>query len=109
MLPLHDSLKIFSQTTLAALRAKSIRLTDYLRFLIESLELPGIKIITPGEPDSFGCQLSLAVSNPRPTLEKIRGANVICDLREPDIYGWRLFLCITPLVMSGGLRILSGG
>lgn len=84
MVPLQDSLALFHKATLPALRQKSLQLTGYLRFLVESLETDAIETITP--VDAHGCQLSFAIKGDAPMLlNELRAANVICDLRVPNI------------------------
>lgn len=84
MAPLQDSLALFHKATLPALRQKSLLLTSYLRFLVESLENDAIETITPA--DAHGCQLSFAIKgDPARLLTDLRAANVICDLRVPNI------------------------
>src|SRR6195256_1524749 len=62
MAPLRASLAIFDDAGgMEALRAKSIKLTGYLQFLIESAKHSKLTVITPREPDERGCQLSISV------------------------------------------------
>lgn len=67
MAPLRASLAIFDEAGgMELLRAKSIKLTGYLQFLLS--ELDGRKlfnVITPNEPGARGCQLSILVTNIR--------------------------------------------
>jgi kynureninase len=88
MAPLRASLAIFDEAGgMEALRAKSIKLTGYLQFLLESNR--GDKrftIITPGEMDARGCQLSILVhEHPRELFRKLQAAGVKCDFREPNV------------------------
>ena len=46
---------------MAALRAKSERLTGYLEWLLDRLPPGTVEVITPREPARRGCQLSLRV------------------------------------------------
>src|SRR6266852_4601188 len=71
MAPLRASLSIFDEAGgIEALRAKSIKLTDYLQFLIESKRpsnagaariSDSYTVITPRETDARGCQISILV------------------------------------------------
>jgi kynureninase len=86
--PVRVSLDIFAGATLPALRRKSESLTAYLQGLIDAI--PGaanhIDCITPRDPVSRGCQLSLAVKDRPKELHKALGADgVVCDFREPNI------------------------
>src|SRR5436190_4870854 len=89
MAPLRASLAIFDDAGgMEALRAKSIRLTGYLEFLLESNH--GDKrftVITPGEMDARGCQLSILVhEHPKELFRKLQVAGgVKCDFREPNV------------------------
>jgi len=88
MAPLRASLAIFDEAGgMEALRAKSIKLTGYLQFLLESNR--GDKrftVITPGEMDARGCQLSILVhEHPKELFRKLQAAGVKCDFREPNV------------------------
>src|SRR2546427_3550907 len=86
MAPLLASLAIFDEAGLEALRARSLRLTDYLLFLIDAHGSRRIEVITPREPARRGCQISLRVHRaPRDLMTALASAGVVCDLREPDI------------------------
>src|SRR6059058_3634213 len=89
MAPLRASLAIFDEAGgMEPLRAKSIKLTGYLQFLLESNH--GDKrftVITPGEMDARGCQLSILVhEHPKELFRKLQVAcGVKCDFREPNV------------------------
>jgi len=84
---LLGSLQLFHQTNMVALRKKSLLLTGYLEFLLR-LEIPAtmLTIITPGNPDHRGCQLSLQVKGG--TLDSVHNGlinhGVVADKRNPD-------------------------
>jgi kynureninase len=88
MAPLRASLAIFDKAGgMEALRAKSIKLTGYLQFLLSE---PGgrklFNVITPNEPDARGCQLSILVhEHPKELFGKLQAAGVRCDFREPNV------------------------
>ena len=89
MAPLRASLSIFNEAGgIQPLRAKSIKLTGYLQFLMES-EPDGqkhFKVITPQETGARGCQLSiLAHEHPKELFKKLEAAGVKCDFREPNV------------------------
>jgi kynureninase len=89
MAPLRASLSIFDEAGgMKALRAKSIKLTGYLQFLLES-EPDGqklFKVITPRQPNERGCQLSILVhEHPKELFGKLEAAGVKCDFREPNV------------------------
>lgn len=87
MAPLRASLAIFDEAGgMEALRAKSIELTGYLQFLIESAKHSKLTVITPRETKTRGCQLSiLAAEHPRELFQELEAAGVKCDFREPNV------------------------
>lgn len=88
MAPLLASLELFERTGMDALRAKSLRLTSFVRDAVAS-QLPGVTLLTPNEPNAYGSQLSLSIATQSADLSRVRahlqGAGVICDWREPDV------------------------
>lgn len=85
MAPLAASLRLFDEVGMAALRAKSERLTGYLRFLLDRLG-GDFEVITPREPAAAGCQLSIRVRDrARERFEALQSAGVACDYREPNV------------------------
>lgn len=79
------SLDIFDGIGMEALRAKSLKLTGYLEFLLDSLGTDAFTVMTPRDPGQRGCQLSIAVrENGRRVFDALAGAGVVCDWREPD-------------------------
>jgi kynureninase len=89
MAPLCASLSIFDEAGgMEALRAKSIKLTGYLQFLLEGSAAAGqrYKVITPREINERGCQLSILVhEHPQELFRKLEAAGVKCDFREPNV------------------------
>jgi kynureninase len=87
MAPLRASLAIFDDAGgMEALRAKSIRLTGYLEFLLTENGLKKFTVITPREPDAHGCQLSImAHEHSKELLKELETADVKCDFREPNV------------------------
>ena len=87
--PLLASLEIFERAGFDKLRAKSIALTGFMQQLIEERLRDLVEIITPGDPEERGCQLSLRSARPaaeaRLCLERLTDAGVIGDWREPDV------------------------
>jgi kynureninase len=90
MAPVRASLAIFEEAGMVELRQKSIELTNYLQFLLES-EPDGrskkqYTIITPRQADQRGCQLSILVrEHPKELFAKLEAADVKCDFREPNV------------------------
>src|SRR5881275_2932066 len=90
MAPLRASLSIFEEAGMDTLRQKSIKLTSYLQFLLES-EPDGrskkrYTVITPRQANQRGCQLSIkAQDHPKGLFGKLQAAGVKCDFREPNV------------------------
>ncbi len=87
MAPLRASLAIFDDASgMERLRAKSIRLTGYLEFLLTEIGSKKFTVITPNNPDERGCQLSiLAHEHPKELFGELQAAGVKCDFREPNV------------------------
>src|SRR6266566_581530 len=87
MAPLRASLAIFDEADgMEPLRAKSIKLTGYLQFLLEQAGSNRFNVITPRETAARGCQLSiLAHEHPKELFGKLQAASVKCDFRERNV------------------------
>jgi kynureninase len=87
MAPLRASLAIFGEAGgMEWLRAKSIRLTGYLEYLLTEIGSKKFSVITPRNPNERGCQLSiLAHEHPKELLKELEAAGVKCDFREPNV------------------------
>lgn len=82
------SLKLFDEVGMKALRKKSIALTGYLAFLLQSIPEAeeNFQVITPGNTGERGCQLSILMKKKGKTVfNKITKAGVIADWREPNV------------------------
>jgi kynureninase len=85
------SLDTFAQAGgIHPLRKKSLELTAYLRFLLETELKNEVNILTPFEPRRHGAQLSLTIDlhgmkakDVQRLLEEKHG--VVCDFREPNV------------------------
>ncbi|CAE8611683.1 unnamed protein product [Polarella glacialis] len=86
---LMASLEVFARTSMSELRGRSMLLTAYLELLV--LELAGeggLSVITPSDPKSRGCQLSLKFPSERLCLETFEGLErrgVVVDHRKPNV------------------------
>ncbi|MEZ4886303.1 MAG: kynureninase [Chitinophagales bacterium] len=86
MAAIKASLEVFMEAGMENLRKKAVKLTGYLEFLLDEMDNPHIKIITPRNPQQRGCQLSIQVQDADKTLfNQITEAGVIADWREPDV------------------------
>jgi kynureninase len=85
--PLRVSLSIFDRATIAALRAKSLKLTGALESLLHASTISQrIRILTPTDPAQRGAQLSLAITGAsRDTARTLHERGVFCDFREPNV------------------------
>jgi kynureninase len=86
--PLLASLRQFEAAGVAALRAKSLQMTQLLQDEI-SARFTQVQCLTPREPERHGCQLSLRLAAGREAgrrvFEDLGASGVIADWREPDI------------------------
>ncbi|MBV9987589.1 MAG: kynureninase [Chitinophagaceae bacterium] len=86
MVSLKAALELFGKVGMEKIRAKSIRLTGYLEYLL--YQLPGLKfeIITPADADARGAQLSLYFREQGKEIHDRMLANgIIVDYREPGV------------------------
>jgi kynureninase len=87
--PLRVSLDVFQRAGIARLREKSIALTGYLAWLIETQLSNIVEIVTPRELERRGCQLSLRVKGDRGAgralFDHLAAAGIVGDWREPDV------------------------
>jgi kynureninase len=83
--PLATALAIFRAAGVAALRAKSLRLTGWLEFLLRRRCAAQLEFITPAER---GCQLSLRLrsrTHARTAFAALAPRGIVADWREPDV------------------------
>ncbi len=84
--PVKASLDLFDEATIPALRAKSVKLTGYMRELLEQWTDGTFTIITPNVERQCGCQLSLLVhEDAKQRLDALREAGIVCDFRQPNV------------------------
>jgi len=82
------SLQIFEDAGMKNIRKKSVLLTGYLEFLLQSIENHDkhFVILTNANPQERGCQLSILMKqNGKKIFNKLMKAGVIADWREPDV------------------------
>lgn len=86
MAAMRASLELFDEIGMEALNEKAEKLTTYMLDLLESLNDPRIKVITPQNWDERGCQLSLQIKGADKSIfDKVSERGVIADWREPDV------------------------
>jgi kynureninase len=84
---LRASMEIFSEAGLERLRAKSVRLTGYMEFLLSQELSAKFSIITPREQERRGAQLSIRLpSEGRKLCDRLAREGVVGDWREPDTF-----------------------
>jgi len=87
--PLLASLQQFQRAGLPALRAKSLRLTAYLEYLLRERCGAHLSQVTGNDPAARGAQLSVRVSGgrarARAAFDALLPRGLIADWREPDI------------------------
>ncbi|MFQ5448651.1 MAG: kynureninase, partial [Saprospiraceae bacterium] len=88
--PHKVSLDMFQEAGMPALRAKSVKLTGYLEFLIKSSPQLGegnrFNIITPEDPAQRGCQLSILTgADGKKLFDYLTENGVVADWREPNV------------------------
>ena len=81
------SLDIFEEAGIQNLVEKGKRLSDYLIYLINEINISAgderIRVLTPS---SKGCQVSMLVKhNPRQIFEQLMENGIFADWREPDV------------------------
>ncbi|KAI8826180.1 pyridoxal phosphate-dependent transferase [Fimicolochytrium jonesii] len=85
---LLGSLRVFAQTTMEDIRAKSVLLTGYLEVLLDALDSDRFTQLTPRDPAARGCQLSLLFREEgvmMKVFEALCRQAVIVDERKPDV------------------------
>lgn len=81
------SLRIFEEAGINELRKKSIALTGYMEFLINSFDPNNyyIEILTPKDPNHRGSQLSLKCRDGKRVFTFLSDEGVLADWREPEV------------------------
>ena len=89
LVPLRISLEIFRRAGMERLREKSLKLTGYLEWLVDSQLADVLEVVTPRDPSRRGAQLSIRVKagreQGRALFEYLERNGVIGDWREPDV------------------------
>lgn len=82
MAPLEASLPLIAEIGMAQLRRRSVELSARLE---QGLQAIGVEIITPGDPEKRGCQLSIRIDDAERIRYRLRDVGVICDFRPPSV------------------------
>lgn len=87
--PLRVSLDIFRRAGMARLREKSLLLTGYLEWLVQTQLDDVLESVTPREPARRGSQLSIRVlggrERGRALFQYLMDRGIVGDWREPDV------------------------
>ena len=81
---LHESLLLWDDIDLNALRAASVDLSELFIREIES-RCPPLKLASPRDPATRGSQVSFAFEHGYAAIQALAARGVIGDFREPDI------------------------
>ncbi|MER5864370.1 kynureninase [Kitasatospora sp. NPDC002040] len=93
---LESSLEIWEQVDLAAVRAKSLALTELFIGLVEPLAKYGVEVATPREQARRGSQVALRHPDGYPVVQALIARGVVGDFRAPDLMRFGF----TPLYLS---------
>lgn len=86
MAPLEGSLKMYAEAGIDNVRIKSLKLTAYLRYLVEKkLSVHGFAIGTTADDAVRGGHLALEHDDALRINEAIKAANVVPDFRYPNV------------------------
>ena len=84
--PLRGSLDLVEQMGIEAIRAKSLKLTDYLRkLLLEKLAEHDFRCVTPTQDAARGGHLAIAIAEARGLSAALRSNGVLTDFRPPNL------------------------
>ena len=85
MVPLHANLDMLATAGIAAVRAKSLLLTDYVLTLADEWLTPhGVTVASPRDPERRGGHVTLRRNGFRAFLKPLWDSGVIPDYRRPD-------------------------
>ncbi|QPC46111.1 kynureninase [Mangrovibacillus cuniculi] len=82
--PLLGSLEIFEEASITLIREKSLKLTNYLMFLLEEFT-PELTICNPREDHRRGGHVSLQHDEAARICKALKASGVIPDFRSPNI------------------------
>merc|ERR1712176_142152 len=85
--PLYASLEVFDSIGMDKLRAKGLQLSGFMIELLEDKFHDQVKILTPKDEKSRGCQVSFMLDDSVDIAEvfkRLRRQGVVCDFREPN-------------------------
>lgn len=97
LLALEQSLTVWQDVDITAVRAKSLALTDFFLRCVETYVPHGrVRVVTPREHERRGSQVSLQCADAGPVMAELIARGVVGDHRRPDV----LRFGFTPLYTS---------
>jgi len=85
MLALQDTVELLEEVGIAAVREKSVRLTEYAVSLADALLAEaGVRVATPGSAHVRGGHVTLCHPRMREVVGRLWDRDVVPDFREPD-------------------------
>ncbi|MDO0926581.1 kynureninase [Streptomyces sp. TG1A-8] len=97
MLALEAALEVWDGVSLAAVRAKSLALTDFFLECVTAYTEPGrLTSVTPGPHGQRGSQVALRCADAADVMKRLIARGVVGDHRAPDV----LRFGFTPLYVS---------
>ncbi|NUU24838.1 MAG: kynureninase [Streptomycetaceae bacterium] len=86
MLALEAAIGVFRETDMAAIRAKSLALTDLFIACVDALPADaGLEVVTPRAHERRGSQVAVRHDEAHPIMAALIDRGVIGDVRPPDI------------------------
>ena len=86
---LRSSMELYDEAGMKNIREKSIKLTNFLEFLLLERAKEHVKVMSPAYIEgkqTRGCMLSLKFKkNPKQLMDILAKKGVVCDFREPDV------------------------
>ncbi|WP_158058625.1 kynureninase [Halorussus halophilus] len=93
--PLAGALEIFEETSIEAIREKSVSLTEYLVFLVDE-RLDDCEVGTPRDSDRRGGHVAIEHPEAYRVGEALKERGVVVDFRPPNV----VRLCPSPLYVG---------
>lgn len=85
MKALDAALDVYDGVSIEDLRSRSLKLTQAFMNEVSRLNLPGVEIITPQQPELRGSQVSLTHKRAYPVAQAMIAHDIVVDYRAPDI------------------------
>ncbi|MGW0884337.1 kynureninase [Streptomyces sp. NPDC002671] len=99
MLALEAALEVWDEVSVAAVRAKSLALTDFFLECVAAYTEPGrVESVTPEPHEERGSQVALRCPDAGEVMRRLIARGVVGDFRHPDV----LRFGFTPLYVSFG-------